>query len=505
MKKALALAGAMTLAAGSVLAVPYASLIRVSDNTLLVGQGGTITYVLNESADTVTIEILDGTSTVVATFAGTTDQGVNSVAWDGTDDNSGGTEIGDGTGFTIRITADKTAAAAWELIAINQSDTIGDTFYTTAPLDAINHKSLWTRFRPHSVLVPKDTDSDDFGKILMPVSDTIGSSPDNPVAAVAVLNADLSVPANSSLQGYDTRVLRHPQSDGGTETTGFQDVWAIAADPVNPGYYFVSGQATAPRTQLSYGSLSDNIAADANTGALDLGAPRTTAVLDESGTRVLFQAAGTDTVNMYTVDGSNQLVGPAVDIIGITDGLYSKHVFLDSDGNLYWLSRATGTTADTGRVYRWPASLINSSLAADALTAANADSVVTIASGGNLGLLGELAELPNGDIIVAAGGNTTDLYLINLGNKADSSLTQEIASTDAFFSLTGLASTINTYAVGIDTDPFGNIYYASANSLFGAWVISPGGNTSIAIEAPASQAFEMQTEPTAARGWNLYE
>ncbi len=501
-KRILALAAALAVTTGTAMAVPYASQIRLSNTSPSLGTSTTISYHLNQAADSVLIEVLDDSETVVASFSGSADQGANSVVWDLTEDNDGGDAVEDGTGYRVRITANADQPEEWSLYAINQSEDVGDDFYMRDGREDINHKNLFTRFRPHSVFVPQDQDSDDFGIIGLPGSETEWSGSVETYAAVVPLLSDLSTLAGD---GFDSRVLRHPQSDGIGEDGSFQDVWFGIEDPLNPDHYFVSGQATAARTNLIYGTLNDVVAQNPNPDEIDLGGPRTIAIIVDGTDRYLLTAQGTDSIEMWEITEDNELAGEATELLGFSPDLYSKHVFLDSDGNLYWLSRGDSTSPDTGRVYRWPASLINGDLSEGDLDADNADSVVTIADGGNLGLLGELTEMPNGDIVVAAGGNETFIHLINLGNKEDASLTQEISDADAFFSLTDLDESVNTYAVGIASDAFGNIYYAAANSLFGVWAVSPGGDTSTEVQAPLSQTLTIDPEPTGVRMWHLYE
>ncbi len=127
------------LIAGSALAVPYASFIRVSPLGVVPGAGADISYVLNEDADTVTIELIpDGGGAAVATTtfnspAAETTAGLQTVTWDGTDDFAGGAQVGDGD-YRVQITVDKSAAVGWAEFASNRSLNANDPLATLETL-----------------------------------------------------------------------------------------------------------------------------------------------------------------------------------------------------------------------------------------------------------------------------------------------------------------------------------------------------------------------------------
>lgn len=500
MRKALVLAAALSLSAGTAMAIPYASQIRLSNTSPSLGSSTTISYQLNQAADTVLIEVLDDANTVLASFDGTAAQGANSVLWDLTVDNDGGAAVDDGTDYRVRITANADRPEEWTWFAANQGEfnadyAIEDTYWNEGDLEPLNPRSLFHRFRPHSVTVPKNPDLDIFGHILCPSSEQDWADHTRPHEAVIVLNPDLT-PAAGSVDGFDTRTLRHPNDP---DDGGFQDVWFASEDPVNPGHYFVSGQGGV--TQLIYGDpLVDIVAFNANPDEVDLGAPRTHAVVGTDDTdRMIYLASGTSIINRGEVNEDNELVGPLVNILGI-GGFYSKHVFFDSEGNLIWVARDDGS-AGGGAVYRWLAAEVE---AADAgtLTEANADWAF---SAPGIDRLNEVAELPNGDIVLAS---TAGFHV--LGNVTSTDLSGTIDPVDAFFPFPSEV-VVSTYGTGLDVDPFGNIYYATIGTTavprqgFVVAGLSPGGNTSTEVTAPLSQTLTINPEPTSARMWHLYE
>lgn len=496
-KKFLALSAVLALLGGSAAyAAPYASQIRVQGPSAFIGQNFNISYVLNQDADDVLIEVLDESDAVVASFAGTTDRGANTVTWNLTDDNDEGDLVDEGADFKVRITVDADKPAGWAITAVNQSGDEGTPIsaqISTPALDAgVAQATLFSRFRPHSIHVPRNQNLDDFGMILLPSSETDFSTAH---AAVVPLNSDLSTAAGD---GFASRVLRHPASDGAGTVGSFQDVWGITPDPLNPGSYFISGQATSARTNLIYGSIEDTIAQDPNPTNFDLGGPRAVAVIADGSDRFAFFTSGTG-IFRYPINADNTIDvsgGTSPDLLERSD--YSKYVYFDSAGNLYWTSR-------DGFVHRWDNSVVLGATTADSLTAANASWTVEVPGAQ------EVTEMPNGDIIVigtrAAGGTPNDtIALYNIGNVADANVTSTLALGDAFFTIeldTGVSA--NTYAAGVDADAFGNIYIGMANQLFGAIAISPGGETSTTVNAPTSQAFDVILETSADRDWLLYQ
>ena len=165
-------------------AIPYASQIEPSATLILKGDGCDISYFVNQAGGTAAIEIIDTSDdSTVATFAGTATQGVNNVSWDGTDNNSGGTEIGAGV-YRIKIAVNASAAAGWTQIASNSS--VGDYIEEPSLL-----QTLFDGFSPLEFLISQNPDDDAFGYIL--VSSAYATPP---IYGHVVLNPDLSIPGS---------------------------------------------------------------------------------------------------------------------------------------------------------------------------------------------------------------------------------------------------------------------------------------------------------------------
>lgn len=503
----LSVAAAILLLPSLALAVPYASQIRVSMTSTVVGSGLTISYYLNEDADSVLIEVVDEASTVVASFAGTATKGANSVVWDGTVDNAGGEAVAAGTGFSVQITADADKPEGWDFFAINQVPfhedyEISDIYWNEGPREPLNPRNLFYRFRPHSVTVPSNPESDSFGWILYPSSESTlgwtGGAPEiiRAHAGLILLNADLSPPPDSN-GGLDTRTLRHPSDVDPDMIPGFQDVFHAVEDPFNPDYYFLCGQGVAPRTQMLYGHVFDIEAEDANPNQLALSAPRAIAIVVDGSDRYMLLASGNNVINRAVISATNTLEGPLVNILGVASPTqYSKHIYLDSSGNLYWVSRDEGGSALGGRVYRWPASVVLAADTAGSLTEANADWVFTTSG---IDRLQGVTELPNGDMVLIC-----SVGLINIGNVADvpvapdTQITRALTEADPFFAMPPEAG-FSIYGVNLYSDLFGNLYLANLGVTavpragFVAAGLSPGGQSSTTVNAPLSQVFRIET------------
>lgn len=491
-KRILALTAALAFSAGTAIAIPYASQIRATNTSPALGSSTTISYILNMEADSVEIEIVDAADAVVASFSGPTAWGHNSVVWDLTDDNDGGNPVTPEEDYRIRVNVDADNPEEWNWFAINQSPDHLDDYWNEPPLDEINHKNLFNRVRGHSVNIPWDQDSDTFGLVLLTSSHSAGTA-DPGHGKVVKVTTDLRPPLDSVDGGRDTAVLRHPNSDDPDSHT-FQDTWYMTEDPLNPEYYYVAGQATSG-IRVYYGHINDH------TGVQVLGdgpATRTVAARADGDDRILYFSHGNNTIDRAVVDANNEITeDDLVNILDIGENLYSKHVMLDADGNLYWLSRV-------GWVYRWPASLVETATEEGDLTDANADWVVDatgIDSRDGVELY-ELAETPDGDIIVS-----TQEGLVNLGNRSQASVNVAIDGTDAFFAFPPELPLDTSFASGIYSDAFGNIYFTkgATGTDLGYAAASPGGQSSTSVTAPLSQTLNVNPEPTDARMWHLYE
>lgn len=157
-KNAILLAALMAASAvGSVEAASYASRIRVGTTAVPTTGGTSISYVLNEPATSVTIQIVR-LSVVVATFPGTTTAGLNTVSWNGTVNNGAGANVGVGSGYKVVITTTKSAAAGYAAIT-------SQGHISSSPLPV--KTALVNHAYPKSLVIQNDQTSDQFGTVLV--------------------------------------------------------------------------------------------------------------------------------------------------------------------------------------------------------------------------------------------------------------------------------------------------------------------------------------------------
>jgi hypothetical protein len=528
-----ATAGAAMLTSGA-LAVPYASQIKTP--TAVFESGSTISYVLNMPATSVTIRIFsDGQNpsvdTPVASFAGTTAAGVNTVVWDGTNNNSGGTHLPIGSNYFATVQVVGATAAGWAEFASNRS--VGN-FGPTATLNTI-----FNGFSGNDVYINKNEESDQFGVV------AATSSYGTPLhRAVILFNSDLSITGGDD--GLASRVLRHARVDSLLPAQGTnQATWGIGPDPDDVNRIWISGQDPAgvgyapTNTEFQANQQSHCIltaanadgwfdqtlsTADANSLIAALMYPRTIAVARHAAGKFAYVTRGNGGLSRVPIDNNNQITGPAIEstsntwnnVLAITATRYSKAVQFDNDGNLYWVSRdvtpAITTTGDGGRLYRWNAADVEASASGNtfgALTDANAAWVVQLPAGA-LRALDVAIDPTNGDVYVLNGVGTPR-GVWRIANKSTASLGTDAsphipASGDLVIDLTtiGTGWTMSTFGAGMDFDKFGNLYLVdrSGEQVRG---FTQGGASNLTVSAPASQAFNIVGSASARPMWHLYE
>ncbi|MCX7017856.1 MAG: FlgD immunoglobulin-like domain containing protein [bacterium] len=477
-------------------AVPYASLMRVSLKSTGVGAGLTITYQLNEAADSVNISIIKNAGgTTAATFPGATNQTTNTVVWDGTVNNAHGAAVGAGD-YYVRIEANKNISGGWREIASNRS--VGNY----SPPAALN--TIFMGYSGKDLIITQRTESDAFGMIIGS-SSYIGGGTDGPNhAACIVFNPDTSILFGGD--GFDSRVLRAPRDYLGTASS--QDVWGVSFDPDNPEAVFICGQAGGGAdpglTGLMYGtpltseSLVDADPLDINSANL----PRLVAVAKEGSQKFAYFSQGSSTVYKVEVDANNQLTGTGNNIMSLAVATrYSKEVVFDGSGNLYWSSRRDGTNGElNGAVYRWNNSQILGNPPATPLTEDNA--VWAIQAGPNMSSLLGVAITPSGDAYTAfAAGAESGIYYI--GNVSTPTISKILTVADRVVDFTTIGGTgwvTSGFGGCLRPDIAGNIYVTD-NSTEQLRAFSPPGVTTKIINAPSSQLF---TITSGIQGWPMY-
>lgn len=521
-----ATAGAAMLTSGA-LAVPYASQIKTP--TAVFEAGSTISYVLNMPATSVTIRIFsDGqnpsTDTPVASFAGTTASGVNSVVWDGTDTNAGGTDVAIGSNYFATVQVVGATAAGWAEFASNRS------LANAGPAATLN--TIFNGFSGNDVYINKNEESDLFG--IVAATSSFTTTPIH--RAVILFNSDLSITGGDD--GLASRVLRQ-RADGLDPAQGTnQATWGITSDPDDINRVWVSGQdpvgtghATVTQSHCiltaanADGGYDQTLTtADANSLIAQLMYPRTIAVARHAAGKFAYLTAGNGRIARVPIDNNNQVTGGAIDattntwnnILTITATRYSKGVLFDDDGNLYWVTRdvtpAITTTGDGGRLYRWNAADVEASASGNtfgALTDANAAWVVQLPAGALRGLDAAI-DPTSGDVYLANGvGSPRGVWRI--ANKSTATLGTDAvphvpASGDLVinYETIGTGWTTSTFGSGIEFDKFGNLYIVDRTTEQ-VRAFTQGGASDLTVAAPASQAFNVVGSASAQPMWHLYE
>lgn len=483
--------------ASSVMAVPYASQIRVGATVLAPGTGTTINYFVNQAGGTATIQIVQeaNPATVVATFAGTAAKGLNAVNWDGTVDNAGGAALPDGK-YRVKVTVAATAAAAWTEIASNSS--LGN--YIPAENPTI-YQTLWDGFSPMESLISWNTDSDAFGYILTSASYSTPRKDGH-----VVFNPDLS-----TFDGGDGQNTWLNFPDAASNNTA---IWGNCFDPEDDEYVWVGGQSSnTPPCTVMYGKWNDITLQNATNEVADVSLGRDIAVVMIGANKKAFVAKGNAAIWMADVTGNIVNATPApINILGLTNtGLYSKGVDFDASGNLYYTVRYD-TAISTGAgavVYRWDAAAV-AAATAGSLTEANATWEVTFPTGSSnaegvaIDANGNVyaAIINEGALTPANDGTLRGIYLI--GNVSQATNKKQLAVSDRVYAFYGTATIFSGYGLGIACDLAGNIVYTDRNSEM-IRIVGPEGNTSVAILGPISQTLEIAAPPLAARMWEIYE
>ncbi len=475
----------------SVFAVPFASQIRVSDTNPSPGVGMTIDYFINEAGGTVTIELFDSPTpgAAVASFAGTAAVGANSVVWDGTADNAGGTVVPVGE-YRVRITVDASSAAGFTEIASNSS--VGN--YVDSG-NATLLQTLWDGFSPMEMLISQNPDADSFGFVL---ASTSYSTPR--IDGHVVFNPDLTLFTGGD--GSSTW-LNFP----GTAANN-QSVWGNCFDPEGTDdFVWVCGQSGSEN--VMNGAWNAGTLTDQTNAIADLANARDIDVVVEGANKYAYVSNGTQQVWKCDVTANTVAASPApFNVLGLTaTGRYSKAVDIDDAGNLYWTSRYNNSTSgDGGVVYRWDAATVQSATAGS-LTEANASWEVFVPT--QASNTEGIAIAPNGDVYLAVlnedglsnDGSLRGIYLI--GNTADATNKKTLTVSDRVFAYYS-ANLFSTFGHGIAADFGGNIYFTDRSNEQ-IRCVSPGGTTSLAVDAPLSQTVTVALPPLASQFWTLYE
>jgi len=393
--------------------VPFASQIEVSQKTVVAGEQTEITYFLNESADSVLIELADGITTAAA-FSGTVAQGKNHVIWNGHVDNAGGAVAAAGA-WRVYVSAFKTRGQ-WEEIASQSS------LANIGPAGAL-HQEMFDGFQPNSCVFIVDQDSSYFGKAVTNIANENKS-----LWGAALLNSDLTN-ASTSSPLESLFFIPPPAINKSTKYCG------MTIDPDNNERVFIASQGGTTFNLFS-GDLKTSVVSSADPGqALTL--IRAVAIANEGGQKyAYFLPSNTYIIKAKLDPVTNQVVGSARNLItlGPSSSYYNAGLTLDQNGNLYFLGKYSDSSKGTGGILlRWDRSVIEGDPANYPLNITHQAASWMVTVPANIVNLCGPAITPNGDVYVAsinAGDKTKDIGIYYVGNAAEANVSGALSTDD---------------------------------------------------------------------------
>lgn len=475
---------ALAMMSAVAFAGPFASRIAMDSTTVAESQGTTITYVLNEGADSVSIEIKNSANATVATFAGTATQGLNTVIWNGTVDNAGGAAVPAGTGYYAAITVNVTSNPAFHKYAENLSGAGGNG-------------QVFAGFSPNVVLNFADQLSDNFGVVLA------GSS-FAPYSSGIQFRTDLLTLDGAN--GLSDRGPIHPSDPGGVENGS---LWGLAQDPDDENILWGVGQDGTVAQQWFRGDVTSGIAgsplalADHPTTPAGGLFPRNCAIWKNGVDKYLLFTRSNGVLGRIKLGATTfEPATPGPDFSGnllalAVPGQYSKDVKVDENGNVYWVAKLT---APAPFLYRWDFADVQAApgvplTEANATWAVDFPTTVTNAMGVNF---------TNGRVYVATATVASTGQIYDLGPTSQASVVG-IAGVSVGTQLTsGLNNPdVNTTYSALGADAFGNLI-AFDRSSERIQAYTTGGNSSYTVRAPLSQVFDIVTPPLKVGDWMVH-
>jgi len=470
------------------LAIPFASEIRASKTQMIYGNDSvSISYFLNQSADSVKIQIVEVTSgTVTASFSAPATKGAKSIFWNGSIDNASGSKVTSGN-FAIKVRAFSAGKGSWQEISSNLSNnsaiTTGVSVYTT----------LFAGYPPRGLIVDNDTASPYFGHVYVTIS---GCS--SPIFNKGVLRY---WPDLSSYSNEDDYIIYSTSSTGlwdPTPGTGNASPWAIAIAPDHELWF---GAQPATPTGGNGMWLGRGLPTDLMPTSVDSLAqsnnPRAVAITGTGANRVLWWAQGAVFDNCSIGNNTNIDGGLVVNTV-VSSGLYARQIRFDDAGNMYTIIRSA--SAGSTMIYRWNAAQVNNaanyplSLSSAAWQISLCGDVVGTRGNGLAIAHGDLTNLSDDSIFIISMGDPTTKGIYFLGTSGTATKTGNIDTSSKTFDVPELAST-SASGIDIAADYVGNLYFLNASyEVLRAY--TPPGASDITIPANSSQNITIQTHVT---------
>jgi hypothetical protein len=487
---------AIVVVAASSFAIPFASQLGRSNSIFPAPTDFKFTYFLNQTAATVTIKIkTDPGGTVVASFAGTTARGLNTVTWDGTNNNAGGTKLPEGN-YTFSVDVTGSESAGWNRIASNK---------TVASTKTTEYSTLPEGWPSRSIIVGTEPTQESYGIVFVSVADGVG----NP-GGVGPWVTTLAKPNGIFLLNPDTS----PYNDTevylqNANMDDYTTVWGAGWDPEDYSLWVV-GQGTAGT--VFHGAWNSASSTDVTGDQLaTIQNSRSVAVKGTGASRTLYLCQGGGWIWRYEIGTAPNLTGiTRTDILGPfgADDWYCKRLKFDTAGNAYWIGRYESAPGTVAHLERWDAAVFDAATA-NSLSNTNAAWNLQIgtlidANAGGIAVSVKNVADPNDDEIYVSLNSTTECGVYALGAASQASKTGTITTTDRVIDLSAEAGTLSGYGCEITADLVGNIYLEDGASEV-VYVYSPGGASNNSTPAPASKGFEVAPSNAAQGSWNLYE
>jgi hypothetical protein len=446
----------------------YATNIKLNDGmTNIVSPAGTnvqVSYILNEPASQVEVDILSGPNVVRRlnlSDTGSTSRGLNVVFWDGLDNSANQVPAGI---YQVSVTAASAGYTNWTQI--------------TSDLDDLGAQVYWGQ----GIAVNRNPTNAYYGRVFIANAVASGGSGDLPPGAyvgIMQMNADTTwdVPGtNADQEGY-------AWSDNGVSPwkLAVSDDGFVYVDDLAAGGLVMRWDSQVMSDSLTYVLRKDNVPSGAT-----LSGP---AILGTGTNTQIFMADTNDNsmgiirwrVSTNGTCATNDL-GTVVVASNASLTLAPVDVAVDKAGNIYTCQSVTDLLDPAPRVFRFPAYNPSTNGGQPAVTA---DWAVGAGDDSYAGANG-IAVDPTGTYVAVAFGGTFDGSASANGNTKVLYATNGalVANLDLGVFIGGILDHVD-YACGWDA--VGNVYYIDYYSGYWRAVSPPGTNQSTTMSLATIQ------------------
>jgi hypothetical protein len=440
-----------------------------------------IEYRLSTAADSVTIDVLPSGGTIpVASFAGTTDVGVNTVTWNGTTDNAGGALVTTGD-YVLRIRVQSSGPGDWSLVRSNTTVGGGGDLET-----------LPTLFPARGAVAEVNPENASFGQIFLSLS----SGGSGGTHGVLRLYSDLELVEGGAL------ILDDLDWVGAGESN--ESPWGMAVAP--DGEIWASGQGNV---EIARGQPDGSGDTDVAGTESSVQSPRDVLLTGTGSGRILRWIQGNQTDGaVYRASIGEASTLSAVSVVEEVDGssgqgFFGRGLASDDGGNVYLLVgdpqllgftdvyRFDSATLATGP---WP---LNVSQASWDVTIDGAASL----RGSGIAIDHGDQTNPDDDIVYAlvplssSGGEEAGIYRV--GVSGTPSLVTTVGSADRVVDLS--SEVLSDQLTDLACDYGGNLILEDPFNEV-VWVFSPPGTSDVTTPGPSSEVLAVSAVPPGKSG-----